>query len=64
MTIALLNKVTELGFSREKALVYIDTTLDNLIGLQNRKPIMEEEISDRLADDIFTYFKFQKEMNE
>ena len=63
MTIALLNKVTELGFSREKALAEIDMSLDNLIGVQNRKPIMEEEISDRLAYDIFASFKFEKEMN-
>ena len=40
-TIALLNKVTELGFNREKALSDIDITLDNLIGVQNRKPLME-----------------------
>lgn len=43
-TIELLNKVVELGFSREKALADIDTSLDEIIGAENRKPIAEEEL--------------------
>ncbi len=42
-TIELLNKVVELGFDREKALADIDTSLDEIIGAENRKPITEEE---------------------
>lgn len=39
-TIELLNKVVELGFSREKALADIDASLDEVIGAENRKPIL------------------------
>lgn len=60
-TIELLNKVIELGFDREKALVDIDTSLDEIIGAENRKPIIEEEVSEELANDILFGFECEKE---
>ena len=60
-TIELLNKVVELGFSREKALADIDANLDEVIGAENRKPIAEEEISEELANDILFGFECEKE---
>lgn len=62
-TIELLNKVVGLGFSREKALADIDASLDEAIGVENRKPIAEEEISEELANDILFGFKCEKESN-
>lgn len=62
-TIELLNKVVELGFSREKALADIDASLDEIIGAENRKPITEEEISEELANDILFGFECEKENN-
>lgn len=62
-TIELLNKVVELGFSREKALADIDASLDEAIGVENRKPITEEEISEELANDILFGFECEKENN-
>jgi hypothetical protein len=62
-TIELLNKVVELGFSREKALADIDANLDEVIGAENRKPIAEEEISEELASDILFGFECEKENN-
>lgn len=62
-TIELLDKVVELGFSREKALAGIDASLDEVIGAENRKPIAEEEISEDLANDILFGFKCEKENN-
>ena len=56
-TIELLNKVSEMGFNREMALVYIDMTLDCKIGVENRKSLADEEISDDLANDILFGFK-------
>lgn len=56
-TIELLNKVVELGFSREKAFDDIDVSLDEIIGAENRKPITEEEISEELANDILFGFE-------
>ena len=60
-TIELLNKVVKLGFDREKALADIDASLDEIIGVENRKPITEEEISEELADDILFGFECEKE---
>ncbi|MFQ9075744.1 MAG: hypothetical protein ACLR5J_08880 [Lachnospiraceae bacterium] len=58
-TIDLLNKVVALGFNREDALADIDASLD--AELEERKPLMEEEISDELYEDILFGFKCEKE---
>lgn len=62
-TIELLNKVVELGFDSEKAFAGIDTSLDEIIGAENRKPITEEEVSEELASDILFGFECEKENN-
>lgn len=62
-TIELLNKVVELGFSREKVLADVDASLDEAIGAENRKPITEEEVSEELANDILFGFECEKENN-
>lgn len=62
-TVELLNKVVELGFSREKALADIDASLDEVVGTENRKPIAEEEISEELASNILFGFECEKENN-
>ena len=62
-TIELLDKVVELGFSREKVLADIDASLDEAIGAENRKPITEEEVSEELANDILFGFECEKENN-
>ena len=56
-TIELLNKAIELGVDREKALEYIDASLDEVIGVENRKALAEEEISEELANDILFGFE-------
>lgn len=58
-TIDLLNEVVALGFDREDALADIDASLD--AELEERKPLMEEEISDELYEDILFGFKCEKE---
>lgn len=60
-TIDLLNKVVELGFDREKALADIDTSLDEIIGVENRKSITEEVISNDIANNILLGFECSKE---
>lgn len=60
-TIELLNKAVELGFDREKALADIDASLDTVIGVENRKPLTEEEINDKLALNILFGFECNKE---
>ena len=58
-TIELLNEVVKMGFSREKALRDIDASLDE--ELTERKPLMEEEISDQLYEDILFGFRCEAE---
>ena len=58
-TIDLLNEVVALGFDREDALADIDASLDE--ELKERKPLMEEEISDELYNDILFGFKCEVE---
>ena len=58
-TIELLEEAVKMGFSREKALRDIDASLDE--ELEERKPLMEEEISDQLYEDILFGFKCEAE---
>lgn len=58
-TIELLNEVMKMGFDRERALADIDASLDE--ELTERKPLMEEEISDQLYEDILFGFKCEAE---
>lgn len=60
-TINLLNEVVKMGFSREKALRDIDASLDEELGTENRKPLMEEEIPDQLYEDILFGFRCEAE---
>lgn len=58
-TIDLLNEVVAMGFSRERALRDIDASLDE--ELTERKPLMEEEISNQLYEDILFGFRCEAE---
>jgi hypothetical protein len=60
-TIDLLNEVVAMGFGRDQALADIDASLDS--ELEERKPLMEEEIPESLYDDILEGFRADKEMN-
>lgn len=60
-TIDLLNKAVEMGFDREQALADIDASLD--AELEERQPLMEEEIPEILYNDILEGFRADKEMN-
>jgi hypothetical protein len=58
-TIDLLNEVVEMGFDREYALKEIDAVLD--VELDERCPLIDEEISESLYDDILYGFDCEKE---
>lgn len=60
-TLDLLNEVVAMGFNRAKALESIDACLDNVFGLENRKEIRDEELSDGLYNDILFGFKCELE---
>lgn len=61
-TIDLLNAVVEMGFNREQALADIDASLD--AELEERQPLMEEEIPEGLYNNILNGFAQEKEMNQ
>lgn len=60
-TYDLLNKVIELGFDENEALESIDASLDEELGFENRKPIEEEELSDKLYETILLSFQCEAE---
>lgn len=60
-TIELLEEAVKMGFNRERALADIDASLDEELGAEERKPLMEEEISDQLYEDILFSFKCEAE---
>lgn len=60
-TIDLLEEAVKMGFGREKALSDIDASLDEELGAENRKPLMEEGISDQLYEDILFGFRCEAE---
>lgn len=60
-TIDLLNEVVAMGFGREQALTDIDASLD--AELEERQPLMEEEIPESLYNNILEGFRADKEMN-
>lgn len=60
-TIDLLNEVVAMGFGREQALTDIDASLDS--ELEERQPLMDEEIPESLYNNIFEGFRADKEMN-
>lgn len=60
-TIDLLNVAVEMGFNREQALAEIDASLD--AELEERQPLMDEEINESLYNDILEGFRTDKEMN-
>lgn len=59
-TADLVNEVVALGFDREEALAGIDASLDEAIGFENRRPLMEEEINDELYNEILFGFKCEE----
>lgn len=60
-TIELLNEVVAMGFDRERALADIDASLDEVVGIENRKSLMDEEIPDQFYKDILFSFKCEAE---
>lgn len=61
-TIDLLNEVVAMGFGREQALTDIDSSLDS--ELEERKPLMEEEIPEDLYNGILGGFVQERELDQ
>lgn len=60
--LGLLNEITGLGFDQYKTLTYIDGMLDRILGIEGRKPLANETLSDAIYDDILVTFVERKEL--
>ena len=52
----LLNEIIDLGFDQQKTLIRIDKILDSKLGIEGRKPLSDETLSDIIYDDILSIF--------
>jgi len=57
----LLNEIIELGFDQQKTLIRIDKILDKKLGIEDRKPLLDEELSDVIYDGILDVFQKEAE---
>ena len=55
--LSLLNKIVDLGYDQQKALIHIDKMLDQRLGIEGRKPLSDEELSDMIYNDILVFFE-------
>ncbi len=53
----LLNKIVDLGYDQQKALIRLDKILDKKLGIEARKPLSDEELSDIIYDGILGLFQ-------
>ena len=53
----LLNEIIALGFDQQKTLMRIDKILDKKMGIECRKPLLDEELSDVIYNDILDVFR-------
>lgn len=60
----LLNEIMELGFDQRDTLLRIDKILDKRLGIDGRKPLLDEELSDVIYDDILGIFLDEVEKKE
>ena len=53
----LLNKIVDLGYDQQKVLVSIDKILDKKLGIEGRKPLSDEVLTDIIFEDILGIFQ-------
>lgn len=52
----LLNEITGMGFDQQKALIRIDKILDMKLGIDERKPLLDEVLPEVVYNDILGIF--------
>jgi len=60
----LLNEIIDLGFDQQKTLIRIDKMLDKKLGIEGRKPLLDEELPDVIYDDILGVFQEEAEKDQ
>lgn len=63
-TVDLLDIVMAMGYGRDKALSAIDSCLDEVAGIENRKNINVEEIDNKLACNILNGFEQELDLKK
>lgn len=59
----LLNEIIDLGFDQQKTLMRMDKMLDKKLGIEGRKPLLDEKLSDVIYEDILGVFQKEVENN-
>jgi len=52
----LLKEVINLGFDQQKTLIRIDKILDKKLGIESRKPLLDEKLPDDIYMNILNIF--------
>lgn len=60
----LLNKIVDLGYDQQKTLIRIDKILDKKLGIEGRKPLSDEMLSDSIYNDILCFFQEEVRKNQ
>lgn len=55
--LSLLNEIIDMGFDQQKTLMRIDKILDEKLGIEDRKPLSDEELPDVIYDGILGIFQ-------
>lgn len=53
----LIEKAIEIGIDKERAIEYIDASLDNERGAENRAPLSEEELTEKEYQEFIDMFE-------
>lgn len=53
----LIEKAIEIGIDKERAIEYIDASLDNERGAENRQPLDEEELTEKEYQEFIDMFE-------
>lgn len=59
----LLKEVTNLGFDQQKTLIRIDKILDKELGIESRKPLLDEKLPDDIYGNILSAFREEEKRN-
>ncbi|QHI72709.1 hypothetical protein [Aminipila terrae] len=59
----LLKEVTNLGFDQQKTLMRIDKILDKELGIESRKPLLDEKLPDHIYGNILSAFREEEKRN-
>lgn len=60
----LIEKAIEIGINKERAIEYVDASLDNERGAENRAPLSEEELTEKEYQDFLDAFESELEWRE